>query len=284
MSVPPTGATQPPKAADVRRNPNGSEIYLDRHGVIVATLDVLGELREYQFEQRSGRLMVKRFGLWTKPEEARVDSEGDLYFRRGDMEILERLDGVHIQANKKTGVTIKNDNKNKTEIIELANGEVWKRKTTEQLEEFWIWKGEQPSFKSETYFNAVRHQARTPSGLQALSYVSRHEESWERGQVVREKFTFNNELNNERHVAVALQLGGGMLMLRNVISVTTFFNTETASETIYKLSAPTTLKVDIPIMKATLDNISEVRSVTGKNGPAVAFRKTDGSEQVLLLR
>lgn len=284
MSVPQAGTPQPPKAADIRRNPNGSEIYLDRTGIIVATLDILGELREYQFEPRTGRLMVKRFGLWTKPDEARVDGEGNLYFRRGDLEILERLDGVHIQANKKTGVTIKNDNKNKVEVIELANGEVWKRQTTDQLEEFWIWKGELPKFKSETYFQAVRHQARTPTGLQALSYVSRHEESWEQGRVVREKFTFNNELNNERHVAVALQLGSGMLMLRNVVSVITLFNSETAYETEYKLSAPTTLKVDMPIMKATLDNITEVKSLIGKAGPAVAFRQADGKEQILTLR
>jgi hypothetical protein len=225
--------------------------------------------------------MVRRFGLWTKPEQARVDEAGNLYFRRNEMEILERLDGVHIQANKSTGVTIKTDQRNKIELIEMANGEVWKRQTTEEVEQFWIWKNQQPSFRSETYFQSRRHTARTPSGMQALSYVSRHEESWERGQVSREKFSFHNDVSDERHVAVALQIGRGMLMLRNVASVTTMFGEGQPTVTTYKLSQATNLKIDIPAMKATFDQVNEVRCFPNKGAVSFAFRKDDGTEQII---
>jgi hypothetical protein len=274
---------QTPKITNVHRNPDGSEIAYDERGMIVATIDTMGEKREFAVDDKTGKLMVKRFGLWTTPEQARIDEAGALYFRRGEMEVLERLDGVHIQANKSKGVTIKNDQKNKIEVIEQANGEVWKRETTNDVEHFWIWKDSTPRFKSDTYFKPVRITANTPSGPQALSYVYRYEQSWERGLVSREKFSFNNEQNNERHVAVALQLGSGMLMLRNVVTVTTFFVQEKPAETIYTLSQFTNLKIDLPIMKATFDSIKEVRSVLTNQGLCATFRKPDGTEQILKL-
>lgn len=282
MSGPNMGAAQS-QPANRKQNPDGSEIFFDRNGVIAATNDVLGERREYAIEPRTGKLMVKRFGLWTKPEQARIDQEGNLYFRRGDLEVLERLDGVHIQANKTKGVTIKNDQKNKIEVIEMANGEAWKRHTTDEVERFWIWKNTQPSFQSETYFKPGRCNARTPSGTQALSYVSRHEYSYEKGDVVREKFSFNNEQTNERYVAVALQIGRGMLMLRNVVSVTTFFGDGEPTETTYKLHQPTSLKIDIPVMKATFEKITDVRSFVDKSSASMAFRDSDSKEQILKL-
>ena len=272
-----------PKIANVRRNPDGSEVAFDERGLIVATTDVLGERREYAFDERSGKLMVKRFGLWTTPEEARIDEQGGLYFRRGGMEILERLDGVHIQANKQTGVTIKNDQRNKIEVIEQANGEVWKRETTDHVEHFWIWKDQVPRFKSDTFFKPQRVSARTPSGEQALSYVSRYEQSWERGILSREKYAFNNDINNERHVPVALNLGSGMLMMRNVVNVVTNWLNEAPVETVYMLSAPTTLKIDIPTLKVTFDAVKEVHSALTNQGLCAAFRKSDGSEQILKL-
>lgn len=271
------------KVANVRKNPDGSEIAVDERGMVVATTDVLGEKREFTFDEKSGKLMVKRFGLWTTPEQARIDENGGLYFRRGDVEVLERLDGVHIQANKNKGVTIKNDQRNKIEVIEQANGEVWKRETKDDVEHFWIWKDSTPRFKSDTYFKPVRITANTPSGPQALSYVYRYEQSWERGVVAREKFSFNNDINNERHVAVALSLGSGMLMLRNVVNVTTNFLEERPVETIYMLSQITNLKIDLPIMKATFDSIKEVRSVLNNQGLCAILRKTDGTEQIIKL-
>jgi hypothetical protein len=212
MQKPGGPAQKAPKIANTRRNPDGSELAFDERGMIVATTDVLGERREFAFDEKTGKLMVKRFGLWTTPEQARIDEQGGLYFRRGDLEILERLDGVHIQANKTKGVTIKNDQKNRIEVIEQANGEVWKRETTDDIEHFWIWKDGNPRFRSDTYYKSARLTANTPAGPQALSYVSRYEQSWERGILVREKYSFNNEMNNERHVPVALQLGSGMCM------------------------------------------------------------------------
>jgi hypothetical protein len=272
-----------PKVANVRKNPDGSELAFDERGMIVATTDVLGERREYAVDQRSGKLMVKRFGLWTTPEQARIDEQGGLYFRRGELEVLERLDGVHIQANKQKGVTIKNDQKNKIEVIEQANGEVWKRETTDTVEHFWIWKDSVPRFKSDTYFKPIRLTASTPSGHQALSYVSRYEQSWERGVLAREKYSFHNDVNDERHVAVALQLNNGMLMLRNVVNVVTTLAGERPIETLYTLSTITNLKLDLPTMKATFDGIKEVRSVQTNQGLCATFRKSDGTEQVLKL-
>ncbi len=266
-----------------RRNPDGSEILFDSRGAIQATVDVLGERREFAVEPKSGRLMVRRFGLWTKPEQARIDENGSLYFRRGAVEILERLDGVHIQANKTEGLSIRNDQKNRTEVIEMANGEVWQRQITDEQEEFCIWRNGSPSFKSETYFKPARYSARTPSGIQALSYVSRHEESWERGEIAREKFSFNNDTSSERHVAVALQLGRGMLMLRNVTTVTTLFAAGAPSETTYVLIQPTTLKIDIPIMKASFDKVTQIRSLQSTAGASISFGKADGSEQIINL-
>lgn len=275
---------QAPQIANVRRNPDGSEVAFDAHGMIVATTDVLGERREFAFDERTGKLMVKRFGLWTTPEQARIDDQGGLYFRRGELEILERLDGVHIQANKQTGVTIKNDQRNKIEVIEQANGEVWKRETTEHVEHFWIWKNQVPRFKSDTFFRPQRVSARTPSGEQALSYVSRYEQSWERGVLSREKYAFNNDINNERHVPVALSLGsGGMLMMRNVVNVVTNWLEDQPVETIYVLSQPTTLKIDNSALKVSFDAIKEVRSALTNQGLCAAFRKSDGSEQILKL-
>jgi hypothetical protein len=272
-----------PQVANVRKLSDGSEISYAANGMIVATTDVLGERREFALDEKSAKLMVKRFGLWTTPEQARIDEFGALYFRRGDLEILERLDGVHIQANKQKGVTIKNDQKNKIEVIEQANGEVWKRETTDVVEHFWIWKDEVPRFKSDTYFKPARLTANTPGGHQALSYVSRFEQSWERGLLVREKYSFHNDMNDERHVAVALTLNNGMLMLRNVVTVTTTFMGETPMETLYTLSAITNLKIDLPTMKATFDSIKEVRSVLNNQGLCATFRKSDGTEQVLRL-
>lgn len=270
-----------PQGIHSRRNPDGSEVWLDGSGLIIATRDVLGDLREFSIEPKTGRLMVKRFGLWTQPESARVEADGSLYFRRGDVEILERLDGVNIQANKAKGLVIKNDPKNKIEVIEMANGETWKRHITDDVERFWIWKNDQPKFRSETYFKVCRHTAATPIGHQALSYVSRFEESYERGVMVRQKFSFNNDLNNERHVPIALQLGRAMLMLRNVGAVITTFSGDQPTETIYKLELATNLKVESPGTKVTFENVMEVRSFVNPSGVSAGFKKANGSEQVL---
>lgn len=272
-----------PQVVNRKKNADGSEIGFDAAGNIVATTDALGEKREFQLEARSGRLMVRRFGIWSKPEQARLDEHGNLYFRRGDTEILERVDGVHIQANRTTGVTIKNDQKNRIEVIQLANGEVWKRHTTGDIESFWIWKNEQLNFMSETFFKPTRQNARTPSGFQPLSYVSRREESYERGSIVREKFCFHNEINQERHASIALQLGRGMLMVRDVAAVVTVFKDEKPIETRYQLDHSTTLRVDLPMWKAVVEDLVEIRSFVDNSSLSVAFRKANGNEQILNL-
>lgn len=262
---------------------DGSYVVRNPEGIIVKTADVLRVKREYRRDEESGELMVRRFGMWTKPEEAHLDEEGTLHFKNGDVEIEERLSGLHIQTNRITGVTIQTHHHNGFELVKLANGEIWKRETNSEKELFSIWKNGKLTFKSQTYFESIRSQAETPNGPQSMVYVSRTEQSWENGHLAREKFSFKNSNNDRKDATCTLQLGTGMLVLRNVASVVTKFENDEPTETIYELSQPLNLRVDVKGRQCNLTDIVRLRCFAASESAGLAFDAKDGNEYIVFL-
>ena len=261
--------------------PDGSTITRSEQGEIIRTCDVMKGKREYTRETETGDLLVKRFGVWSKPTNARLGDNGTLYFSRDGVEIEERLNGLHIHTNILTGVQIQTHHHNQFELVKLSNGEIWKRSTTREKETFVMWKNGKLTFKSETYFAPTRAQGDTPSGPQTLLSVSRWEQSWKNGQLTREKFTFSNPITQQKEVNLAVQLGTGMLSLKQVSQVITIFEDGKPKETTYDLKVPAKLRIDIPNKRCQLSDVGRVRSFNADPNVGIAFDTTDGHEYIV---
>lgn len=259
-----------PDASYVVRNPQGD---------IVKSCDVLGFKRDYYLDAATGVLSVKRFGIWSNPVDANLDqTTGSFCFRNGNTRIAEGLDGIHTQTNLITGDEIHTNHKAKWELVVLANGETWQRETNDVKETFAMWKHGKITFHSETYFESARTEALTPSGRQALICVSRLERSMECGDLVREKFTFKNTLNNRKDVALTLHFGSCVLMVKHVASILTVFSDGRPHQTTYSLSVPTSLRVDIGPLKGTIQNVVELVSTTGLECVHTRVTLADGTD------
>jgi hypothetical protein len=264
-------------------NADGSSLVRNAAGQIIKTCDVMRITREYKYDEESGALMVKRFGLWTVPDDARLDEAGTLFFTRDKVEIEERLSGLHIQTNTEKGITIQTHHHNNFELVKLANGEIWKRETSTDKETFVIWKHGKLSFRSETYFEAVSAIAQTPNGNEPLVNVSRMEQSWSHGVLSREKFTFKNKIHGTRQINIRIQLGTGSLSLRNVSSLTTTFEDGETKESTFELAEPATIKVDIPGSDRALEQIVRIRSFVAGLNIGLCFESKDGDEYVVFV-
>lgn len=262
-------------------NPDGSFVVRDQDGLIVKTCDVMKVKREFSRDPNTGELMVLRFGMWTKPTAARLDDSGNFFWNNHDVEVEERLNGLHVQINRHTGVMIQTHQKNQLEIVKMANGEVWRRETTREKETFTMWQHGKLTFKSQTMFVPERNTINTPNGSQSLANVSRLEQSWHDGMLTREKCTFRNPSGADKTVNVTIQLNGGILMLKQVESTVSAFIDGRPSETTYHLQQPINLKVDIPGTKATLNAIVRVRNFDGKSNVGLAFEDKTGTEYII---
>jgi hypothetical protein len=261
--------------------PDGSTITRNEDGEIIRTCDAIRCKREYAREPETGELLVKRFGVWSKPTNARLDHQGTLYFVHNGVEIEERLNGLHIHTNKSTGVSIQTHHHNNFELIKLANGEIWKRETQRDKEVFAMWNHGKLTFKSETYFTPIRMQANTPSGPQPLMYVSRYEQSWENGVLAREKFQFTNNISQQKEVNLGIHLGTGMLALKQVTQVITKYTDGEPAETLYDLKTPAKLRIDIPNKRCQLSDVIRVRNFTASPNIGIAFDTRDGHEYIV---
>ncbi|HEY9790002.1 MAG TPA: hypothetical protein V6D22_06370 [Candidatus Obscuribacterales bacterium] len=250
-------------------------------GEVVQTCDALGVKRDFTREAISRRLMVRRMGAWTKPDDAAVYDDGTLFYRRGDVEIQEKLNGVHVHINQKTGVMIQTDHVNRCEIVRQSNGELWKRETDEDRELFEMWMNGKLSFRSQSYFKAMRCEAATPAGVQPLSYVVRLEESWSNGMLTRAKYCFRNPMNDQRDITLTVPIKGKLMTLKNVASVTTTLIAGVAEETVYELSGGTTLRVDVAGARRELNSIQRVRQFYVGGDQLLGFATTAGAEAVI---
>lgn len=237
--------------------PNGCFISRTSKGEIVRTRDALGVVREFGREQFTNRLMMRSFGSWVKPEGGCLDSAGTLFYTRNNVEIQERLDGVHIHTNRQTGVQIQTDHVNHSEVIRQANGEIWKREVSEESETFEIWSGGALSFRSQSFVKAegLRMEAATASGQQALSHVAHQEQSFEQGRLTKEKFTFKNPLDDARAVPILIKTREGLLPLRKITAVTTMFQYGVPVRTEFQTTTDTMVVVD------SRGNVSEIAAV-----------------------
>jgi hypothetical protein len=260
---------------------DGSTITRNEAGEIVRTTDAVKCKREYAREEGTGELLVKRFGVWSKPQDARLGDNGTLYFTRDNVDVEERVNGLHIHTNKHTGVSIQTHHHNNFELVKLANGEIWKRETRREKEVFSMWNHGKLTFKSETYFSPIRTQADTPSGPQSLVNVSRCEQSWENGMLTRVKYTFTNATNGNKDVNLGVQLGTGMLSLKAVTQVLTKFVEGLPTETTYDLKTPAKLRVDIPNKRCQLSDIVRVRNFQVAANVGIAFDTKDNHEYIV---
>jgi hypothetical protein len=260
--------------------PLNAWILRNSNGEIVQTCDALGFKRDFAREKISRRLMVRRLGAWSKPDGASLDQAGTLCYRRGDVEIQEKLNGVHLHINQKTGVMIQTDHVNRCEIMRQSNGELWKRESDELRELFEIWMNRKLSFRSQTYFTAVRCEAATPSGVQPLSYVVRLEESWSNGVLTRVKYSFRNPVNGERDVTLTVPVNGKLMTLKNVAAVVTTYVDGAPDQTVYELSSGTNLRVDIGGARRELTGIERVRQFSSGDDKLLGFATTAGAEAV----
>jgi hypothetical protein len=267
--------------AKLEMMPDGSSITRNEQGQIIRTCDALRCKREYAVDEQSGELLVKRFGVWSKPENAHLQNDGTLFFTRGEVLIEERLNGLHVHTNKVTGVCIQTHHHNNFELIKLANGEIWKRETQRDKEVFVMWNKGKLTFKSETYFTPLRMQADTPSGPQQMLSVTRREQSWENGVVTREKYTFTNHTSQQKDVNLAVHMGTGMLILKQVTEVLTLFKDGKPSETSYELKTPAKLRIDIPNKRCQLSDVMKVRSFDASPNIGIAFDTKDGHEYIV---
>ncbi|HEY9792587.1 MAG TPA: hypothetical protein V6D22_19455 [Candidatus Obscuribacterales bacterium] len=261
--------------------PDGSSITRNEQGQIIKTCDALRCKREYAFDEETGDLLVKRFGMWSKPEKAHLEKDGTLFFSRGEVLIEERLNGLHIHTNKATGVSIQTHHHNNFELVKLANGEIWKRETQRDKELFVMWNKGKLTFKSETYFSPLRLSADTPSGPQQMLSVTRREQSWENGIITREKYTFTNHTSQQKDVNLAVHMGTGMLILKQVTEVLTLFKDGKPAETTFELKIPAKLRIDIPNKRCQLSDVIKVRSFDASPNIGIAFDTKDGHEYIV---
>lgn len=265
----------------IEKNPDGSYIEYGPDGKIVSTCDVLGIKREYAREPITGRLMVKRFGTWVKPQHAQLEPNGTLIYVNGDVQIEEHLNGVHVQANKRTGVVIQNDQVDRCELVKQRDNEFWKRHITDEVELFEMWVDGKLSFRSETFAQPCRRQAATPAGVQPLVYVSRAEQSCSKGKPQKEKFTFQNPLNQQRDVTLSLTFGSTVLMLKNVCAVVTEFDSNGPVQTTYTLKGPTRIRVEHEGSRKEYSDIISVCQTRNADGWNMSFERLGGQRHHL---
>jgi hypothetical protein len=211
----------------------GALIVRNRAGEVVQTADLLGIRRDFGREAFTGKLLVRKLGVWTKLDGGCLDAAGTLFYRKGDLEIQERLNGVHIHTNKRTGVSIQTDHVKHGEVIKQANGEVWKREVDAVRELFEMWLHDRLKYRSQTFTEPRRLEAETINGKQALIYVSRMEQSFEHGMIAREKYCFRNPLTGESDITLTAQIDGKLSTVRNVQAVVTTFIKGSPAETVY---------------------------------------------------
>jgi hypothetical protein len=267
----------------MQANDDGSYIVVDSQGNIVRTFDVLGVKREFARDKYTGKLMVKRFGTWSKPQAALLEPDGTLSYSADGVDVVERLNGVHMHRQHDSNVTIITDHPNKVEIVKNPNGEITKRTTTQTGETFGIWRDAQLRFLSETFYEPRRHEALTPNGPQPLVYVSRAERRILRPDVMQEKFFFRNPLKNERHVTLSLQFATGLLMLKGVVSVASIIHADVASEATFELKQAVTLRADLPGYKGSIENVMQVRLFDDTNNIGVAFKNVTDKEYIVMI-
>jgi hypothetical protein len=264
--------------------PGGAWVVRNNTGEIIRSSDALGVVREFGKEAITGKMLVRKHGIWTKMDGGCLDSSGTLFYRRGDVEIQERLSGVHVHINKKTGVMIQTDHVNHSEIMKQANGEVWKREVDEVRELFEMWMDGKLSFRTITYFNPTRCEIATPSGKQPLVYVCRREQSWSNGQISREKCTFRNPLNQHREVTLTVPMNGKLMTLKNVMAVITSYVAGTPNETSYELNGGTNLRVDLGSGYRDMVDVERVRHFADGQERMLSFATTGGAEAVFTAR
>lgn len=240
-------------------NEDGSYLVVDANGVIIRTCDVLGVKREFSVDKFSGQLMIKRFGAWTKPASAKVETDGTFAYTQDDIDVVEQLNGVHMQNNRDTGTTIITNHPEQVEIVRNPNGEITKRQATKDGENFSIWSQQSLTFFSETFYQPRRHEAITPNGGQPLVYVSRAERRLISEGLMHEKFFFRNPNNNDRSVTLSVQLSTGLLMLKGIVSVTTVIRAHSPVETIFEFKHPCNLRVVLSDQRGVLEQIVQLR-------------------------
>lgn len=260
---------------------DGSFVVKNAEGVIIKTCDVMRVKREFAKDPETGKLMVKRFGLWTKFEKAYIDDHGNLFWSNGEVSAEERLNGLHVQRNDVTGVMIQTHHKAQLEIIKTASGEVWRRQVTKDKETFAMWNHGKLSFKSETLFTPERHHIDTPNGIQLLHNVSRIEQSWSRGVRTREKYTFRNPISMDKSISMIVSLNTGSLNLKYVEDIVTTFEDSAPTESIYRLRSAMNIKIDIPGSKAVLEDIVRVRSFVTDNAMHLSFESNEGDQYII---
>ena len=259
----------------------GVFITRNSNGEIIRTVDRLGVKREYSREWMTGRLMLQRFGNWTKLTDGRLESDGTLIYTQGEVEIEERLDGIHIHINQGSGVSIQTDHITGVEVVRQPHGEVWRRERSEHTEIFEIYVRGKLTFRTQTLNRSIREQAKTPYGGQALVNVSRREQSCENGQLVREKFSFTNPLNQQRDIMLTLQCAEAILILKKVVSVTTAFVDQQPTMTSYQLSAPSPVRFETAGKKLQYTDIVEVVELNQDGVLQLLVRDAAGTAQCI---
>ena len=261
---------------------NGASITRNANNEIIRTVDALGVKREYSREWMTGRLMLQRFGNWTKLIGAQLEEDGTLIYKNGDVEIEERLDGIHIHINQKSGVSIQTDHVTGVEVVRQPQGEVWRRERSEDTEIFEIYVKGKLSFRTQTLVHPIREQAKTPFGAQALVNVSRREQSCENGQMVREKFSFTNPINQQRDIMLTIQCAQAILILKKVLSITTVFVDLQPTRTTYQLAVPTSVRFEIAGQKHQFADVVEVMEVEDAGTLQVILRDSSETMQRIL--
>lgn len=260
--------------------PNGTGIMLGSEGEILWTIDVLKEKREYTVDEKTGELMVKKFGVWSVLEDGSVDEVGTLSYTKGEFEIEEHLDGRQVQKNRKTGVIIQLDRCTNSEIVKLPTAEIHKRECCreEGKETFAIWKQGQLSYKGLTFFKTASYEAECVGGTRAFESTYRAEQKWENGQIVEEKITFKNGSNNGKAADFGLEFDGMQIALNAIRSVETKFDENKATSTVYHLEVPQNLKIEHTFSSHNLIGIAQVRMVSNADETTISFLSKDGVE------
>ncbi len=261
-------------------NNDRSYLLRDSEGRIVKTADVLRRVKEYKVDE-NGKLLVKKFGIWSELAHATLKEDGTLIWRNADGETHECLDGTQIYISFKKSTLVAHNESTGEDVSITSKNEIRHRFMAEGVDQFRLYRDGLLVTETETYESPISGKVKTMAEMQSLEAVSRVERQFENDKIALESYFFLDEQSGNRAVRMCLNLPTGELHLSKVSRLDNVYRDGQLAETIYELSDPVSVSRDKEGNVSLIRGISKVRRFQIHDGVCeVVFIDNNGDENL----
>ncbi|MBX9724382.1 MAG: hypothetical protein K2X81_23435, partial [Candidatus Obscuribacterales bacterium] len=239
-------------------NNDRSYLLRDSEGKIVKTSDVLRRVKEYRTDE-NGKLLVKKFGIWSELAQATLKEDGTLIWRNADGETHECLNGTQIYISFKKNCLVAHNEFTGEDVSITSKNEIRHRFLTEGVEQFRLYRDALLITETESFESPISGDVKTMAEVQKLDSVSRIERQFENDKIASESYFFLDEQSGSRAVRLCLNLPTGELHLSKVSRLDNVYRDGQLAETIYELSDPVSVSRDKEGNVSLIRGISKVR-------------------------